>query len=81
MTKPFDMDELLARETAALRRVMAKEQPKSPVIDFDDFHIDRPARAVTVRNRPFTSLQKNSISWSIRRAIPTKSSLIACCCL
>ena len=52
VTKPFNMNELLARVRAALRRVMAKEQPESAVVDIGDFHIDLLARAVTVRNHP-----------------------------
>jgi two-component system, OmpR family, KDP operon response regulator KdpE len=51
VTKPFSTNELLARVRAALRRAIAKEQPESDNIDIGDFHIDLPARSVTVKNR------------------------------
>ena len=50
VTKPFSVNELLARVRAALRRASAPEAPDTPVIDAGDFHIDIPARTVTVRN-------------------------------
>jgi two-component system KDP operon response regulator KdpE len=49
VTKPFSVNELLARVRAALRRASAPETPDAPVIDAGDFHIDIPARTVTVR--------------------------------
>jgi two-component system KDP operon response regulator KdpE len=49
VTKPFSVNELLARVRAALRRASAPETPAAPVIDAGDFHIDIPARTVTVR--------------------------------
>ncbi len=52
VTKPFNMNELLARVRAAFRRVTAKEQPEPVIIDIGDFHIDLPARSVAVKNRP-----------------------------
>ena len=39
VTKPFSVNELLARIRSALRRVMLQE-PDTPVIDIGDFHID-----------------------------------------
>lgn len=50
VTKPFSVNELLARVRAALRRASAPETADAPVIDAGDFHIDIPARTVTVRN-------------------------------
>jgi len=50
ITKPFGMNELLARVRANLRRVPA-ESEADPVIGIGDFHIDTAARRVTVRNR------------------------------
>jgi len=50
VTKPFSVNELLARVRAALRRASAPETTDAPVIDAGDFHIDIPARTVTVRN-------------------------------
>src|SRR5713101_729958 len=42
ITKPFSVDELLARVRAALRRTHTDEQSEDPVIDVGDFHIDIP---------------------------------------
>lgn len=50
ITKPFSVNELLARVRAALRRVKAQE-PDTPVIAIGDFHIDVSSRSVTVRNQ------------------------------
>jgi two-component system KDP operon response regulator KdpE len=51
VTKPFSINELLARVRAALRRTHIDEQSEAPVIDAGDFHIDIPARRVEVRNQ------------------------------
>jgi two-component system, OmpR family, KDP operon response regulator KdpE len=45
VTKPFGMDELLARVRAALRR--AAPVPQEPVVDTESFTIDLAARRVT----------------------------------
>ena len=50
VTKPFGIDELLARVRASLRRTPAAEG-ETPVIDVGDFHIDLAAHKVTVRRR------------------------------
>ena len=50
VTKPFSMNELLARVRANLRRVPAGNET-DPVIEIGDFHIDTAARKVTVRHR------------------------------
>jgi len=50
VTKPFSVNELLARVRAALRRTHNEEQPETPVIDVGDFHIDIPGRQVEVRH-------------------------------
>ncbi len=47
VTKPFSMDELLARIRAALRR--RPERSDEPVIETADFRIDLAAKQVTVR--------------------------------
>lgn len=51
VTKPFGMDELLARVRAALRRApQAKdEEATSPVLEVGDFRVDVEARSVSVR--------------------------------
>ena len=50
VTKPFSMDELLARLRAALRRIATKD-PAPDLIAIGDFRIDLPARVVRVKNR------------------------------
>jgi two-component system, OmpR family, KDP operon response regulator KdpE len=51
ITKPFSVNELLARVRAALRRGSTPEQAESPLIAVGDFRIDISARTVGVRNR------------------------------
>jgi len=50
VTKPFSMNELVARIRAALRRASSSEQPQSALIEMGDFRIDIPARTVLVKN-------------------------------
>jgi two-component system KDP operon response regulator KdpE len=50
VTKPFGMNELLARVRANLRRVTAENEPDA-VIEIGDFRIDTAAHKVTVRGR------------------------------
>ena len=49
VTKPFGMNELLARVRANLRRVPAESEPNDGVIEVGDFRIDTAAHKVTVR--------------------------------
>jgi two-component system KDP operon response regulator KdpE len=51
VTKPFGMDEVLARLRAALRRSHAGE-PLPPVLDFDEIRVDLGRRLVTRRAEP-----------------------------
>jgi two-component system, OmpR family, KDP operon response regulator KdpE len=51
VTKPFSINELLARVRAALRRTHIDEQSDTVVIDLGDFHIDIPGRRVEVRSQ------------------------------
>src|SRR6516164_10314724 len=52
VTKPFGIDELLARVRAALRRAAtAKKSQSEEVIEIGDFHIDLGAHSVQVSNR------------------------------
>ena len=48
VTKPFGMNELLARVRANLRRISTENAPEA-VIEIGDFRIDTAARKVTVR--------------------------------
>jgi two-component system, OmpR family, KDP operon response regulator KdpE len=49
VTKPFNMNELLARVRAALRRAAVPFEPATAVIEMGDFRIDIPARKVEVK--------------------------------
>lgn len=49
VTKPFSMDELLARIRAALRRGPSPSETAEGILDVGDFHVDFDAHAVTVR--------------------------------
>lgn len=51
VTKPFSVNELLARVRAALRRSSASEQAETPEIDVGDFHINIPQRLVRVKKQ------------------------------
>jgi two-component system, OmpR family, KDP operon response regulator KdpE len=53
VTKPFGMDELLARIRAALRRTseLPTNDPALPVLEAGDFRVDLEARSVTVGDR------------------------------
>jgi two-component system KDP operon response regulator KdpE len=53
ITKPFGMDELLARIRAALRRaVAAKTEEAAPVLEVGDFRVDLENRSVAVKGAP-----------------------------
>ncbi len=49
MTKPFDLDELLARTRALLRRTQLE---RAPVLTFNDLTLDTSTRLATRRSRP-----------------------------
>jgi two-component system, OmpR family, KDP operon response regulator KdpE len=51
ITKPFSINELLARVRAALRRASTPQQPETPVVEVGDFRIDIPGRTVQVKSR------------------------------
>jgi two-component system KDP operon response regulator KdpE len=51
ITKPFSINELLARVRAALRRASVPLEPAAAVIEIGDFRIDIPARKVEVRKQ------------------------------
>ena len=51
VTKPFGMNELLARVRASLRRAPAAEPGSGGVIEVGDFRIDLDAHSVAVRGR------------------------------
>lgn len=51
ITKPFGIDELLARVRANLRRVPINEGNAPQFIEIGDFRVDLPARKVTVKQR------------------------------
>ena len=51
VTKPFGINELLARVRASLRRSPASEAEEGGVIDAGDFHIDLDTHSVSVQGR------------------------------
>jgi Response regulators consisting of a CheY-like receiver domain and a winged-helix DNA-binding domain len=51
VTKPFGMDELLARVRAALRRISDQSDKKSAVIELGDFRVDPEAHKVALKGR------------------------------
>ena len=51
ITKPFSVNELLARVRAAFRRASAPEALDGAPIEIGDFRIDIPSRTVTVKKR------------------------------
>jgi two-component system, OmpR family, KDP operon response regulator KdpE len=55
ITKPFGIDELLARVRASLRRATAPPAMNSAaptILDSGDFHVDLESREITVRGKP-----------------------------
>jgi two-component system, OmpR family, KDP operon response regulator KdpE len=54
VTKPFGIDELLARVRASLRRATAPpmSEATSTILDSGDFHVDLESREITVRGKP-----------------------------
>jgi two-component system, OmpR family, KDP operon response regulator KdpE len=51
VTKPFNMNELLARVRAAIRRAAMPQPVESEVIEVGDFRVDQQAREVRVLDR------------------------------
>lgn len=51
ITKPFSVNELLARVRAALRRTSPQQEAEASLIEVGDFRIDVPGRRVEVRNQ------------------------------
>src|SRR6476646_5612926 len=54
VTKPFGIDELLARVRASLRRANAPatSETAQTILDSGDFHVDLESREITVRGNP-----------------------------
>jgi two-component system KDP operon response regulator KdpE len=54
VTKPFGIDELLARIRASLRRANAPPigETTQSILDSGDFHVDLESREITVRGKP-----------------------------
>lgn len=51
ITKPFNVNELLARVRATLRRTAVPLEPEAAVIEIGDFRIDIPARQIEVKDK------------------------------
>ena len=78
VTKPFGMDELLARIRAALRR--AAPAPEAPVIATEAFTIDLAAKRVTGPAARSGSPRPSGTCWRSWPGTPTSSSPSANCC-
>lgn len=52
VTKPFGMEELLARVRAALRRAPVADSEENSILEIGDFELDRGAHTITVRGGP-----------------------------
>ena len=81
VTKPFSMNELLARVRANLRRTPKSEEP-SEVVEVGDFHIDLATRTVVVAGRDLKLTPKEFdlllyLSQHPRRVIPHRTLLAA----
>lgn len=81
ITKPFSMNELLARVRANLRRTPKPEEP-AEIIDVGDFHIDLATRTVVVAGRDLKLTPKEFdlllyLSQHPRRVIPHRTLLAA----
>lgn len=70
LTKPFGVDELLARVRAVLRRSRAGPQAPSQAVQVADFGIDFEGRRVTMRGKPvhLTPTEFNLLSYLVRNA-------------
>jgi len=72
ITKPFGIDELLARVRASLRRANAPAtNEKTPtILDSGDFHVDLESREITVRGKPvhLTPKEYDLLVYFIRHA-------------
>ena len=62
VTKPFGMDELLARMRVALRRAAPPSTDESPEIDTAHFHLDLAAKRATVGDR---EVRLTPIEWGL----------------
>jgi two-component system, OmpR family, KDP operon response regulator KdpE len=51
ITKPFGIDELLARVRATLRRAPVREEKENALIEAGDFRIDLQAHSITVKEK------------------------------
>ena len=81
VTKPFSMNELLARVRANLRR-SPKEEEAAQIIEAGDFHIDLATRSVTVAGRDLRLTPKEFelllyLSQHPHRVIPHRTLLAA----
>jgi two-component system KDP operon response regulator KdpE len=81
ITKPFSMNELLARVRANLRRT-PKSEEAAEIIDIGDFHIDLATRTVVVAGRDLKLTPKEFdlllyLSQHPRRVIPHRTLLAA----
>ena len=75
VTKPFSVNELLARVRASLRRASEPESTEATVLDVGDFHIDIPGRRVNVRNHVPIPLKSSMVRAQLKAAPKLKAAI------
>jgi two-component system, OmpR family, KDP operon response regulator KdpE len=75
VTKPFGVDELLARVRVVLRRPRLTEGPEEGAILLRDFRVDLASRSVTVREEEIHHSHRTLDRLSFQRRSIMKSSL------
>lgn len=78
ITKPFNVNELLARVRAALRRAATPLEPETAVIELGDFRIDIPARKVEVRKKEVHLTPERVRPFGVSRSASRKSRHSSC---
>jgi two-component system, OmpR family, KDP operon response regulator KdpE len=77
VTKPFAVDELLARLRAAVRRGEAAGPVPDPVVETERFTVDLPRRRVLLRPSPLTGQDDGGSGGEPVRLTPTEWQLLA----
>lgn len=72
ITKPFDLDELLVRIEAVLRRCSPSQKSEISTIEFKDIVLDKQNKSVTVCGNPLTLTSKEYTILELLLENPTK---------
>ena len=80
ITKPFSVNELMARIRANLRRLPTLSDQTAPIVISNELTVDLSRRQVIARGQPVGSRRKNSTYCSILYRTPISRSLIESCC-